>query len=82
VVASEARLAVDPSATRSRLGSASTLTAIGSSRLRRDGRTFGGRVDLSLPVRDGAPAVGIDQAGDAVAVSEQDDHRRNIVSIH
>ena len=35
----------------------------------RDGWTFDGRVDLSLPGRNaGAPAVAIDQAGDAVVV--------------
>ena len=133
--AGEARLAVDPSgdavAVWERVDADGNRIVQAAAR---DGWTFGGRVDLSLPGRNAdAPAVGIDQAGgavvvwqrfsefghwvvqgatrradgtiaslgnlsdtssddeapqvavdpagDAVAVWEQDDHQRNIVSI-
>ena len=133
--AGEARLAVDPSgdavAVWERVDADGNRIVQAAAR---DGWTFGGRVDLSLPGRnadapavaidqaggavvvwqrfsefghwvvqgatraadgtiaslgnlsdtssdDEAPQVAVDPAGDAVAVWEQDDHQRNIVSI-
>ena len=68
--ASEARLAVDPSgdaiAVWERVDTDGNRVVQAAAR---DGWTFGGRVDLSLPGRNAdAPAVAIDQAGGAVVV--------------
>jgi hypothetical protein len=68
--AGEARLAVDPSgdavAVWERVDADGNRIVQAAAR---DGWTFGGRVDLSLPGRNaGAPAVAIDQAGRAVVV--------------
>lgn len=68
--AGEARLAVDPSgdavAVWERVDADGNRIVQAAAR---DGWTFGGRVDLSLPGRNAdAPAVAIDQAGGAVVV--------------